>query len=127
MVGKNFPFYYHCDAAGSALVRWPDIDSCTCLLQPSVAQQRSQYQVTERLHQEKRRRCKTPQNHHTNRLFISSNSFLPPVDEANGRPVLLNATVEAESLPLHVLSTCPSTQGEKDRDKLATGSIGVPF
>ena len=64
-------------AAGSAPVRWPDIDSCTCLLHPSVAQQKSQYQVTERLHQGKRRCCKTPQNHHTNR-FIHQEQQLPP-------------------------------------------------
>jgi len=51
-------------------------------------------------------------------LYISSNSFPPPVAEANGRLGFLNAT-EADSLPLHVLSACPSTQGKKDRNKLA--------
>ena len=76
-LGKIFLSIIIAIAAGSAPVRWPDIDSCTCLLQPSVAQQRSQYQVTERLHQGKRRRCKTPQNHHTNR-FIHQQQQLPP-------------------------------------------------
>ncbi len=64
-------------AAGSAPVRWPEIDSGTCLLKSSVALQRSQYQVTERLHRGKRRRCKTPQHHHTNR-FIHQQQQLPP-------------------------------------------------
>ena len=63
--------------ARSASFRWPEIDSGTCLLHSSVALQRSQYQVTERLHRGKCRRCKTPQHHHTNR-FIHQQQQLPP-------------------------------------------------
>ena len=76
-LGKIFLSIIIAIAAGSAPVRWPEIDSGTCLLQPSVALQRSQYQVTERLHRGKRRRCKTPQHHHTNR-FIHQQQQLPP-------------------------------------------------
>ena len=65
-LGKIFLSIIIAIATGSALVRWPEIDSSTCLLQPSVALQRSQYQVTERLYQGKCRRCKTPQIHHPN-------------------------------------------------------------
>jgi hypothetical protein len=64
-------------AAVSAPVGWPEIDRGTCLLKSAVALQRSQYQVSERLHRGKRRCCKTPHHHHTNR-FIHQQQQLPP-------------------------------------------------
>jgi len=75
--GKIILFIIIAIVAGSAPVRWPEIDGGTCLLQSSVALQRGQYQVTERLHHGKCRRCKTPQHHHTNR-YIHQQQQLPP-------------------------------------------------
>ena len=94
--GKSFLSIIIAIAAGFALVRWPNIDSCTCLLQPSVAKQRSQYQVTERLHQGKRRLCKTPQNHHTNQ-FIYQQQQLPP----NKRRQQATATADTVAMSRH--------------------------
>jgi hypothetical protein len=107
-LGKFFLSIIIAIATGSAPVRWPEIDSGTCLLKSAVALQRSQYQVTEKLHRGNVDAVKHPNIIILIDLFISSNSFLPPVDEANGILGFLNAT-KADSLPLHVLLACPST------------------
>jgi hypothetical protein len=77
-LGKIFLSIIIAIAVGSAPVRWPEIDSDTGLLKSAVALQRSQYQVTERLDQGKRRRCKTPQHHQTNRLIYQQQQLPPP-------------------------------------------------
>ena len=77
-LGKIFLSIIIAIAAGSAPVKWPEIDRGTCLLKSAVALQRSQYQVSERLHQGKRRRCKTPHHHRTNRLVHQQQQLPPP-------------------------------------------------
>ena len=77
-LGKIFLSIIIAIAAGSAPVRWPEINSDTGLLKSAVALQRSQYQATERLDQGKRRRCKTPQHHQTNRLIHQQQQLPPP-------------------------------------------------
>ena len=77
-LGKIFLSIIIAIAVESALVRWPEIDSDTGLLKSAVALQRSQYQVTERLDQGKRRRCKTPQHHQTNQLIHQQQQLPPP-------------------------------------------------
>jgi hypothetical protein len=77
-LGKIFLSIIIAIAVGSSPVRWPEIDSDTGLLKSAVVLLRSQYQVTERLDQGKRRRCKTPQHHQTNRLIHQQQQLPPP-------------------------------------------------